>query len=134
MELEVVACLVSCEEDWLLLRRSEHVGSDQGLWHCVTGFCEDGVSARAQARQELAEEAGLSDEDVELREELEPLRLAGGDGRSWKVHVFHFVANCREVELNWEHDDVRWAQRSSFDQLPIVDWLPELHRHLSEQT
>ncbi len=49
-----------------LLRRSRRVGSDAGLWHCITGYLESGASPEMQARTELFEETGLSAHRLDL--------------------------------------------------------------------
>ncbi|WP_416982586.1 NUDIX domain-containing protein [Streptomyces sp. T028] len=47
-----------------LFKRGARVGHDAGLWHCVTGFVEDGNPTRAEALRELFEETGLAAADL----------------------------------------------------------------------
>ena len=108
---EVVACLLSHEDRYLLLKRSRRVGSDRGCWHCVTGFCEPGVDPLEQAVREVHEETGMPPEDVRLLRRA-PLRLDGRDGE-WTVHAFHFACSRSRVRLNWRTTTRSgWATRA----------------------
>lgn len=125
---EVVACLLSFDDQYLLLRRSEDVGSDRGRWHCVTGFCEPGVDPMEQAVREVQEETGMAPSSLRLVRRV-PLHLDGG-GDTWTVHAFHFACETDEVSLNWEHDQARWLSAPGDSGLRTVPWLDTVHRSL----
>lgn len=127
---EVVACLLSHGDRYLLLKRSRRVGSDRGRWHCVTGFCEPGVEPMEQAVREVQEETGMPPHLVQLVRRL-PLRLQGDDG-TWTVHAFHFDCATDDVVLNWENDDARWLSDPAASGLRTVSWLDTVHRSLTE--
>ena len=127
---EVVACLLSHEDRYLLLKRSRQVGSDRGRWHCVTGFCEPGVDPLEQAVREVHEETGMPPDDVRLLRRT-PLRLEGDDG-AWTVHAFHFACSSSRVRLNWENDDAVWLCDPGTSGLPTVPWLADVHQNLTE--
>jgi 8-oxo-dGTP pyrophosphatase MutT (NUDIX family) len=126
---EVVAAVLSCEGRICLLRRSPEVASDAGLWHCVTGYLPAGVDPRGHAMIEVAEETGLRPSLLQLRGGS-VLDLAGGDGRRWKVHAFHFQANTRALQLNWEHDAAIWLRPAELAALPAVSWFGDVLRSL----
>ena len=120
-ERVVVACVLSHEEKFLLLRRSRLVGSDRGMWHCVTGHCPDGTDPWEQALVEIREETGLMRNQLQLHRRAAPLLLASRQG-TWTVHAFHFESTSRRVTLNWEHDNALWTDRSDEAALPMVPW------------
>lgn len=127
---EVVACVLTHDDDYLLLRRSPQVGSDQGRWHCITGYGEVGVAPLDQALTEVAEETGLRPGALRLVRQFSPLVLTapGGD---WTVHLFHFSCARRDVVLNWENDQARWLARPLAAGLDTVDWLATLLHQVS---
>ena len=127
---EVVACLLSHADRFLLLKRSHRVGSDRGRWHCVTGFCEPGVDPLEQAIREVHEETGIAPSDVRLLRRT-VIRLAGPDG-AWTVHTFHFACSSSRISLNWENDEAVWLADPGTSGLPTVPWLDAVHRTLTD--
>ena len=127
---EVVACLLSHDDRYLLLKRSREVSSDRGQWHCVTGFCEPGVDPVEQAVREVQEETGMPRHLVQLVRRI-PLRLPGDDG-TWTVHAFHFDCATDDVTLNWENDEAMWLSDPAASGLETVPWLDIVHRSLTE--
>jgi 8-oxo-dGTP pyrophosphatase MutT (NUDIX family) len=129
----VVACVLSHRQRFLLLRRSRQVGSDRGLWHCVTGFCETGTEPLDQARQEINEELGVPADRMQLVRQLPPMALRGQDG-IWTVHAFHFECASNRVTLNWEHDEAIWLDDYAASGLQTVSWLDAVHDGLTTAT
>ncbi len=92
-----------------LFKRSAAVGSDQGRWHCVTGFLDPGRSPAEQAAIELYEETGLAVADLSFLTPCPVLELPDERGGSWLVHVFRAETEQRRLRLNEEHDAYRWV-------------------------
>lgn len=122
----VVAAVLQHGEDICLLRRSPWVSSDQGLWHCVTGYLGDVGDAESAVRQEVLEETGLECSGYALEGRSRRLRLAGAYGETWFVTAFLFRARTRQLTLNWENDGIRWVRPSFLADLPTVAWLPDV--------
>jgi len=122
----VVAVLLWHDGELCLLRRSQRVGSDPGLWHCITGYLEPGASPEGQARTELYEETGLSADRLDSLRAGGSFVLAGSDGTLWTVHLFTAVARTRALGLNWEHDAYRWVDPSVVPAPDQVPWLPHV--------
>jgi 8-oxo-dGTP pyrophosphatase MutT (NUDIX family) len=117
----VVAVVVTYHDCYLLLQRSASVGSDPGLWHCISGYLDPDRSPRQQACIEITEEIGL----VIREDELAPgprLDLFGDDGRSWCVYTFAAVVQTPVVKLDWEHQDYRWVSPGSVPSGQQVPW------------
>jgi ADP-ribose pyrophosphatase YjhB (NUDIX family) len=93
----------------------------------VTGFVDPGIDPARQALTEIREETGLT--VVELEDFLAGpvLDLPDPAGQTWRVHVFTAQAARAEVELNWEHDAVRWITwPSAVATMALVPWLTDL--------
>ncbi len=122
----VVAVVLWHDGELCLLRRSRLVGSDAGLWHCVTGYLDAGASPEDQARAELFEETGLTSGGLGLLAADGAFVLAGGDGTLWRVHTFTAVARSRTLRLNWEHDAYRWVEPAEVPGTDHVSWLVDV--------
>ena len=120
----VITAFVVRGGELLLLRRSGEVGSYRGRWAGVSGYLEV-TDPEQQARVELAEELGLTGDDVLLEAAGEPLPVDDHEsGRRWLVHPFRFrLAPDTEPRLDWEHVELRWA---SSEQILGLDTVPGL--------
>jgi ADP-ribose pyrophosphatase YjhB (NUDIX family) len=130
-ETDVATVVVAVVLEWrgriALFRRSQAVRHDRGLWHCVTGYVEHGVSPERQALDELFEETGLGIADLARLQAGGVLSLRDSSGQIWWVHTFRAVTVRRKLTLNWEHDAYRWTavrKVARFD--GQVDWLRQV--------
>ncbi|MET3812535.1 NUDIX domain-containing protein [Arthrobacter sp. UYEF3] len=120
----VVAVVIEWHGRIGLFKRSQSVGHDRGLWHCITGYLEPATSPRQQALAELEEEAGLSFGDLAGFQPGEPLLLPDEDGNPWLIHTFTAVSSRRRLTLNDEHDGFRWTLPSKISRFSNrVPWL-----------
>ncbi|MEZ4864894.1 MAG: NUDIX pyrophosphatase [Caldilineaceae bacterium] len=105
----------------LLVRRSNAVGSYQGQWAGISGYLED-PTALAQARREIREETGLTDEQVRLVAQAPPIPIPAPElGKSWVVHPFLFeIADPAAIQLDWENLELRWVQPDEVADYPTV--------------
>lgn len=126
-EIAVVAVALQRRHRVALLKRSQLVTHDQGLWHCVTGYLEQNVQdPRLQAILELYEETGLAVSDID---ELAtgPVLEIQQRAITWKVHTFRAETRRRRLELNWEHDSYRWVPHLKVPRFAgRVGWLDEV--------
>ncbi|WP_395399380.1 NUDIX domain-containing protein [Arthrobacter sp. UC242_113] len=120
----VVAVVVEWRGRVALFKRSQSVGHERGLWHCITGYLEPGVSPRQQALVELEEEAGLTPQELAGFESGEPLLISDDGGNPWLVHTFTAVSTRRRLVINDEHDAYRWTAPSKISRFSNrVPWL-----------
>ncbi len=126
--VEEVPVVTSILEDGtgrvLLLKRSDKVGSFQGLWAGVSGYIEPGVTPRDQAMTEVREETGIAADALTLRKEG-PVVYARDGARMFAVHPFLFRVSSPTVTLDWEHTESRWIEPFS---LPSFATVPRLDR------
>ncbi|MBI2939355.1 MAG: NUDIX domain-containing protein [Chloroflexi bacterium] len=109
----------------LLLQRSQLVSTYRGRWAAVSGTVE--TTPDEQAYREVAEETGLSREDLTLQARGEPLVVVDPAlGRRWVVHPYLFeVADPARIRLDWEHTRARWLVPGAVGQYATVPGLAE---------
>ncbi|MEZ4682652.1 MAG: NUDIX domain-containing protein [Caldilineaceae bacterium] len=113
----------------LLVRRSEAVGSYRGRWSAISGYLED-PTALGQARREIREETGLTDDQVHLIATAPPIPVpAPALGHEWLVHPFLFEIDFdgdfgsddpAAIRLDWENREMRWVEPQELADYPTV--------------
>ncbi len=124
-EKEVVTCFLESENEILILRRSEQVGTYQGRWAGVSGYVE--TIADEQALVELEEETSLCGEDLKLVKRGKPLLIEDKKlGVKWVVHPYLFhIKDRSKIKIDWEHKEVRWIDPKDLDSYQTVPMLKE---------
>ena len=109
-EKHVVTCFLISNNEILILRRSEQVGSYRGSWAGVSGYVE--TTPDEQALTEIAEETGLLASEVHLVTKGEPLEVPDeGLGIRWIVHPYLFHVDERNnIRIDWEHVESQWIK------------------------
>jgi 8-oxo-dGTP pyrophosphatase MutT (NUDIX family) len=111
------------------------VATSRGLWSVVTGYVEPRTDPLDQVWIELREELGIGAQDIRLVRRLEPVPLTSpGSGKQFLVHAYLFESpQVPSLVLNWEHDEVQWADPSRLDSPDCVSWqLPLVRALLAE--
>jgi 8-oxo-dGTP diphosphatase len=113
-QASVVTCFLlrrSGDDEILLLRRSQQVGTYRGRWAGVSGYIEE-TDPLTQAYTEIEQETGLAREDVQLLRTGEPLEVVDAEAdRRWIVHPFLFeVREPARIRTDWEHSETRWIR------------------------
>ena len=129
-QANVVTCFLlrrsGHEDEILLLRRSQQVGTYRGRWAGVSGYIEE-TDPLTQAYTEVEEETSLIREDVLLLRTGEPLEVVDAEAdRRWIVHSFLFeVREAVRIRVDWEHTETRWIQPKDIFQYETVPQLAE---------
>jgi 8-oxo-dGTP diphosphatase len=129
-QAKVVTCFLlrrsDGDEEILLLRRSQQVGTYRGRWAGVSGYIEE-TDPLTQAYTEIEEETGLAREDVQLLRTGEPLEVVDAETeRLWIVHPFLFeVREPARIRADWEHTETRWIRPEEIFQYETVPQLAE---------
>ncbi len=126
-ERSVVTSFLEHAGKILLLRRSERVRTYQGRWAGVSGSLEPGRTPEEQARVEIHEEVGLTEDDVQLLTAGAPLTIEDPPGvRRWIVYPFRFtVTHPERIRTDWEHVEARWIDPADLPRFGTVPGLPE---------
>ena len=123
---DVVTVFLTHRSKILVLKRSREVGTYKGHWAGVSGYLESEDPLK-QAYSEMAEEVGLSEQDVTLLKAGKPLEIVDdAQDRAWRVHPFLFsVHEPDTIRLDWENIEMRWILPEEIDQLKTVPALKE---------
>lgn len=123
---DVVTVFLTHRSKILVLKRSREVGTYKGHWAGVSGYLESEDPLK-QAYSEMAEEVGLSEQDVTLVKAGKPLEIVDdAQDRPWRVHPFLFsVHEPDKIRLDWENIEMRWILPEEIDQLKTVPALKE---------
>ena len=123
---DVVTAFIRCGGRILLVRRSEKVGSFRGLWAGISGYLEQ-EEALGQARQEVREEAGLTDAQFHLVCAAPVLEVPSVVTQTcWVVHPFLFdVEDSDAIRLDWESSASRWVRPEEVGNHPTVPGLEQ---------
>lgn len=124
-EKQVVTCFLESNDDILILRRSQQVGSYQGRWAGVSGYMEK--TADEQALVEIKEETSLGREDLKLIKRGKPLQVKDKKlGVRWVVHPYLFHIKDRgKIKIDWEHKEARWIKPEEIGNYQTVPMLKE---------
>jgi 8-oxo-dGTP diphosphatase len=128
-QAKVVTCFLlhrGGDDEILLLRRSQQVGTYRGRWAGVSGYIEE-TDPLTQAYTEIEEETGLAREDVQLLRTGEPLEVVDVEAdRRWIVHPFLFeVREPAKIQVDWEHSETRWIRPQDIFHYETVPQLAE---------
>ena len=109
----------------LIVQRSNRVSTYPGKWAGISGSLDKGKTADEQAWLEIAEETGLSGDDIRLVKKGEPLVFNDDDIGVRKVvypYLFH-IEDREKIRLDWEHIRSEWidpADIGSYDTMPML--------------
>ena len=116
----MVSCYVVRPDSWgvshefLQLRRAagDYMG---GTWQIIRGTSQPGETAPKAALRELREEAGLVPDEFYRLTHLEVFYIPA-DETIWHCPAFcAVVGRAADVQMNVEHDAVRWIGRAEID-------------------
>lgn len=111
-EVNVVTCILRFKGRILILRRSQKVSTNQGMWAGVSGYIEEGELPLDTARKEVTEETGIADFELIRSGEMQKVRSGP---RIWCIHPFLFETQSPEVTIDWEHTEYRWIEPEDID-------------------
>lgn len=130
----VLNVVVWCDDEILLVKRSQKVSAYQGLWNGISGFIDEPKAVEDFARQELSEELGLPVTDIKNIIVCRPYEVDDRDiDRTWFVYpVLAELKQKSEIKLDWEHTDYAWIKPEQLKDYECVkDFDKSVHLALS---
>jgi 8-oxo-dGTP diphosphatase len=126
-ERQSVTCFLESNNEILILLRSEYVSTYQGTWGGISGTIDKGRTADEQAILEIKEEAGLSEQDVQLIKRGQPLVFYDREfGVKKLIHPFLFhVKDRNKIRTDWEHEKIKWIAINAMDKYKTMPKLKE---------
>ena len=121
----VVSAFLRSRGRFLVVRRSEKVGTFQGRWSAVSGYVEGGEDPRDRALQEIREETRIA--HARFVAAGRPVVTRHGS-TAFVVHPYLFDVGTRKVTLDWENVEFRWIAP---DELAGLETVPRLDAVLS---
>jgi len=126
---QAVSCVLVFEEKILLLKRSDKVRTNKGMWSVVAGEIEG--DPYITALKEIKEETGLAEPDISLIRRGDPFNLKMTIQSMTTLHPFLFSTITNTIRLNWEHDEFQWISVDAIDEIQLVprffDMLRSVH-------
>lgn len=119
----VVSAFLRNRGRFLVVRRSDRVGSFPGRWSAVSGYVEGKESPRHRALQEIREETGIR--AARFLNAAAPLITRHG-ATAFVVHPFLFDVGSRRVRLDWENVECRWIAPDGLAELETVPRLADV--------
>lgn len=121
----VVSALLRHNERFLILERSQQVGSFQGYWSCVSGYLENGEEPKETAIREVEEEVGIVKDRLTLAGQVGP-NVFEKEKVDFEAYWFLFDSSQSQVRIDWEHDQFEWVRREELENYKLVPWFSDL--------
>ncbi len=104
----VVNCVLFCEEEMLLVKRSDTLNFYPRYYNGISGFLDDTKSLEEKVLEELHEELGI-------QEGVQKITLCGifhqeekTYKKTWIVHAVRVEVSSKKVLLDWEASEYVW--------------------------
>lgn len=107
----VINCVLFFEGTILILQRSNELNFYPGHWNGVSGFLDDKKSLNEKVKNEILEEVGIGEENIE-KIELGKIfhQSAPKYKKTWIVHPILVRVKSNEIKLNWEAKNHQWIK------------------------
>jgi ADP-ribose pyrophosphatase YjhB (NUDIX family) len=115
----VLNVVVYCNDEILIVKRSQKVSAYRGLWNGISGFIDEPKPIEDFAMQELSEELSATPDAIRLAApyEVEDREI----DRVWIVYpVLAIFEKKPEIVLDWEHTDFVWIKSEDIEDYDYV--------------
>lgn len=117
----VINCVVQYEDKILLVKRSKELNLYPGYYNGISGFLDDQKNLREKVIEELREELGIGEtqvESIELGEIFD--QEASEYKKTWIVHPVLVKINTDEIILDWEASEFKWVTMAESKTLKLL--------------
>lgn len=126
-----VSCILTNRDRILLLKRSDRVLTNPGLWSTVAGRVDPGSNDDTTALEEIQEETGLTPAQVTFVRKGAPVEVRPTGGAITTVYPLLFRTRSRRIRLNWEHTEYAWVTLQDVGRFAVVPKFLELLKNLA---
>jgi len=127
---DTVTCLITWNGLLLMMKRSDKVNINQGLWCGVAGRIEDGMTPEETAFKEILEETDIQKNQLELIGTVPPILIDIDNHNEAVVYPFLFKTNNPIIKLDWEHTEYKWVKPSMIKYFETVPRLNDIIKAL----
>lgn len=126
-EIRTVTGFLESNNEILIVKRSDQVSTYKGVWGGISGRIKDNYTPEEQARLEIAEETGLSEQDIQLVKQGGPLVFEDTVLKVKKtVYPFLFhIQDRSKIRLDWEHTKAAWIKPAGISNYSTMPKLKE---------
>jgi 8-oxo-dGTP pyrophosphatase MutT (NUDIX family) len=103
-----------------MLKRSEKVNINRGLWCGVAGRIEKGMTPEETAFKEILEETDLQKNQIELIGSVPPILIDIDTQNEALIYPFLFKTDNPIIKLDWEHTEYKWVKLNMINNLETV--------------
>lgn len=126
-EIQVVACYLQCEGEFLLLQRQPHK-THGNKWGLPAGKVDKGEDLETAVRREIFEETGIESKNLQMMS-LSPLWVINN---GHNIEYFSFIADLESkpeilLSIN-EHSAYQWVSPENSLKVDLVHDLEECNR------
>ncbi|MDE1828774.1 MAG: NUDIX domain-containing protein [Thaumarchaeota archaeon] len=123
----IVTVFLTCNNKYLILKRSSKVKTMKNLWAGISGIIEGDEDPTYRAKREVFEEAGISEDKITILKTAEPMSVESQyNDHEWKIHPYLFAVNDITITLNWENSDYTWISPSELSKYQTVPSLEKV--------
>ncbi|HVO77693.1 MAG TPA: DUF126 domain-containing protein [Methanomassiliicoccales archaeon] len=126
-EHRVVTAILHCDERILILKRSDKVRTNKGMWAGVSGYIEEGEEPLQTAVKEIGEETQVRGAKLVMSGEPISVRISG---TIWRIYPFLFDVPDEKVTIDWEHTEYAWVHPSELSKYQKVKGLGRVLENL----
>lgn len=128
----VLTCFIEYKGKILLLKRSDKVGTYKGLWDSVAGYLDELRPLEDKILEEVREELGILEEDVNEIKMGEIYEFLDKDiAKTWIIHPALIKLKKKpNIKLDWEHTEYIWIILGEITKYQITPRLDESLRRV----
>jgi 8-oxo-dGTP pyrophosphatase MutT (NUDIX family) len=120
-----IMCVLACEEQILLVKRSHGLADGNGYWSIISGFIDEHKPVAEIASQELNEELGLTISPSEIKTAPSHTLRNPQEKRSYIIFPCLLKLNTKPMlVLDREHAEYAWINRDEIEKYHILADLP----------
>ena len=113
-----INCIIKCNDEFLLLKRSPDLNLYPGLWNGVSGFLDDHQDIQDKVREELKEELNILEDKISSIKVFNPFYIEGKEyDKTWIVFPVLVEINSKDLKIDFEHSEYKWFKIDEYQNI-----------------